>query len=124
MTQADAASAAVPFPPAGPVFLQVQGVHKRFAGVHALKGITLDIHAGEIYHLLGENGCGKSTLIKIISGAQPADAGTLHIDGQLCEKFGPLEALAAGIQTVYQWCAWLPLAGIIAALLPELRKGS
>ncbi|MGI4785137.1 MAG: ATP-binding cassette domain-containing protein, partial [Janthinobacterium lividum] len=52
-------------------FLQLEGIHKRYGGVHALRGIDLRIEAGEIYHLLGENGCGKSTLIKIISGAQP-----------------------------------------------------
>ena len=108
MTHAVAALPVASPPPTTPPFLQVQGVHKRFAGVHALKGITLDIHAGEIYHLLGENGCGKSTLIKIISGAQPASAGTLHIDGQLCQALTPLQALAAGIQTVYQDLSLIP----------------
>jgi simple sugar transport system ATP-binding protein len=67
---------------ARPALLEVQDVHKRFAGVHALRGIDLRIEAGQIYHLLGENGCGKSTLIKIISGAQPPSGGRLLVDGE------------------------------------------
>ena len=55
--------------------LEVVGIHKRFTGVHALRGVSLSFERGQIYHLLGENGCGKSTLIKIISGAQPPDRG-------------------------------------------------
>ena len=83
-------------------FLDVIGVHKRFGGVHALKGVSLAIMPGEIYHLLGENGCGKSTLIKIISGAQPPDEGDLIVAGRRYPALKPLESLAAGIETVYQ----------------------
>ena len=57
-------------PSTGAAFLEVVNIHKRFGGVHALRGVNLSVHRGQIYHLLGENGCGKSTLIKIISGAQ------------------------------------------------------
>ena len=64
-----------------PPFLELRGIHKRFAGVHALRGVSTSIEAGQIYHLMGENGCGKSTLIKIISGAQPADEGSILIAG-------------------------------------------
>ena len=91
-----------------PVFLEISGVHKRFAGVHALRGVTLSIKAGEIYHLLGENGCGKSTLIKVISGAQPPDEGTVLIDGQAHRGLTPLQALACGIETVYQDLSLIP----------------
>ena len=90
------------------VFLEVQDVHKRFAGVHALRGINLSIEGGEIYHLLGENGCGKSTLIKIISGAQPPSQGRLLIDGHPYDALTPLQALALGIETVYQDLSLLP----------------
>jgi simple sugar transport system ATP-binding protein len=89
-------------------FLDVIDVHKRFDGVYALKGVSLQIRAGEVYHLLGENGCGKSTLIKIISGAQPADSGELIIDGASHDRLTPLAALAAGIQTVYQDLSLIP----------------
>jgi len=88
--------------------LQVIGVHKRFTGVHALRGVTLAFARGEIYHLLGENGCGKSTLIKIISGAQPPDEGELVIEGKRHARLTPLESLAAGIETVYQDLSLLP----------------
>ncbi|MFP6562819.1 sugar ABC transporter ATP-binding protein [Paraburkholderia sp. B3] len=88
--------------------LQVLGVHKRFTGVHALRGVTLTFERGQIYHLLGENGCGKSTLIKIISGAQPPDEGELVIDGERHARLSPLESLAAGIETVYQDLSLLP----------------
>lgn len=63
--------------------LQVVDVHKSFTGVYALRGVTLRFERGQIYHLLGENGCGKSTLIKIISGAQPPDSGELVIEGKI-----------------------------------------
>ncbi|WP_322101555.1 sugar ABC transporter ATP-binding protein [Paraburkholderia sp. J41] len=88
--------------------LQVLDVHKRFTGVYALRGVTLTFERGQIYHLLGENGCGKSTLIKIISGAQPPDEGELVIDGARHAQLSPLESLAAGIETVYQDLSLLP----------------
>ncbi len=91
-----------------PPFLEITQVHKRFAGVHALRGVSLTIEAGEIYHLLGENGCGKSTLIKILSGAQPQDEGTVMIDGRSHTGLKPLQALAYGIETVYQDLSLIP----------------
>ncbi len=89
-------------------FLSIRGVHKRFTGVHALRGVSLDIHPGQIYHLLGENGCGKSTLIKIISGAQPPDEGDLVLDGEPLAELTALGALGAGIETVYQDLSLIP----------------
>ena len=88
--------------------LEVLNIHKRFAGVHALRGVSLSFARGEIYHLLGENGCGKSTLIKIISGAQSPDSGDLVIEGTRYARLSPLEALAAGVETVYQDLSLLP----------------
>jgi simple sugar transport system ATP-binding protein len=89
-------------------FLEVRDLHKRFGGVQALKGVSFVIERGRTYHLMGENGCGKSTLIKIISGAQPADGGELVIDGQRVESLDPIGALSAGIETVYQDLSLLP----------------
>src|SRR4051812_19925298 len=83
-------------------FLELRSVHKRFAGVHALRGVSLAIETGKIYHLMGENGCGKSTLIKIIAGAQPPDEGNMVSRGQAHPALPPSEPLAAGIETVYQ----------------------
>ena len=90
------------------VFLETQGIHKRFAGVHALRGVSIAIERGQIYHLLGENGCGKSTLIKIVSGAQPPDEGRLVLDGQAFDALTPIQALAAGVETVYQDLSLIP----------------
>ena len=90
------------------VFLATEGIHKRFAGVHALRGVTIAIERGQIYHLLGENGCGKSTLIKIISGAQPPDEGRLVLDGTPFDALTPIQALAAGVETVYQDLSLIP----------------
>lgn len=108
------------------VFLQVQDVHKRFAGVHALRGIELTIEAGEIYHLLGENGCGKSTLIKIISGAQPPSQGRLVINGVSHTALSPLQALTLGIETVYQDLSLLPNMSVAenVALTEQLVSGN
>jgi simple sugar transport system ATP-binding protein len=105
-------------------FLQVVGVHKRFTGVHALRGVSLSFERGQIYHLLGENGCGKSTLIKIISGAQPPDEGELIIEGVHHARLSALESLAAGIETVYQDLSLLPNMSVAenVALTSELAE--
>jgi simple sugar transport system ATP-binding protein len=92
----------------GNVFLEVQDIHKRFAGVYALRGVSFTIEAGKIYHLLGENGCGKSTLIKIIAGAQPPSEGNIIISGVVQSHINPLKALQLGIETVYQDLSLLP----------------
>ncbi|WP_345816450.1 sugar ABC transporter ATP-binding protein [Paraburkholderia sp. PREW-6R] len=118
----------VPAPPPSPAsaaaqpFLQVVGIHKRFTGVHALRGVSLSFERGQIYHLLGENGCGKSTLIKIISGAQPPDEGELVIEGVRHARLSALESLAAGIETVYQDLSLLPNMNVAenVALTSEL----
>src|SRR5690606_13063077 len=57
--------------------LSMRGITKSFAGVHALKGVDLDVRAGEVHCVLGQNGAGKSTLIKILSGAYQPDGGQL-----------------------------------------------
>jgi ribose transport system ATP-binding protein len=62
--------------------LQMQGIEKRFGGVHALKSVDFEIGAGEVVALAGENGAGKSTLMKILGGVQQPDAGEIRIDGQ------------------------------------------
>ena len=73
-------SAGAPAPPAPPV-LDARGIDKAFSGVPALQDASLVIEPGEVHGLLGANGCGKSTLIKILSGFHPLDAGTVSVNG-------------------------------------------
>lgn len=91
-----------------PPFLAVRDLTKSFGGVRALRGVSLSIRAGEVYHLLGENGCGKSTLIKVISGAHRPDGGVIEIAGRQRQWLDPIGALAAGIETVYQDLSLMP----------------
>ena len=82
--------------------LRAVDIHKSFAGVHALKGVSLEIAPGEIHCLAGENGCGKSTLIKIISGVYQPDSGYIEFDGKRLDRITPIDAILLGIQVIYQ----------------------
>jgi len=88
-------------PSAIPLF-SMRGIRKSFPGVQALRGVDLDVHAGEVLALLGENGAGKSTLMKVLGGAHRADAGVLEMDGAEVSFGSPQEARAAGIAVIYQ----------------------
>lgn len=82
--------------------LKVENIKKSFGGVKALKGVNLEIKKAEIHCLAGENGCGKSTLIKIISGFYTADDGSVEFNGNKFEKITPSEAIDQGVQVIYQ----------------------
>ncbi|MCE1195083.1 sugar ABC transporter ATP-binding protein [bacterium] len=84
------------------IFLRASNIHKSFGGVEALSGVDLEIRKGEIHCLAGENGCGKSTLIKIISGVYKPDSGSVEIDGRIFKHVGTTDAIAKGIQVIYQ----------------------
>ena len=82
--------------------LEMTGIHKRFGGVHALNDVTLRVRPGKVMCLAGENGCGKSTLVKIISGVYTKDEGTVTFEGKEITKINPAEATRLGIQVIYQ----------------------
>src|ERR1700709_1731868 len=82
--------------------LDAQGVHKRYGGVHALRGASLTIYPGEVHALIGENGSGKSTMLKILSGQIQPDGGEIVYEGQPTTFGDPTEALRRGIATVTQ----------------------
>ena len=88
--------------------LRAKGIYKAFKGVQALQGADLEIHEGEIHCLAGENGCGKSTLINIISGVYQRDGGELEINGKNYTKISPAEAIAEGVQVIFQDFAVFP----------------
>lgn len=92
----------------GEIFLELKNIKKSFDGVHALKGVNLSVKKGEVHCLAGGNGCGKSTLIKIISGVHQVDDGQVFIDGQTMHKLSPMEAIRKGIQVIYQDFAVFP----------------
>jgi ribose transport system ATP-binding protein len=85
-----------------PPFLELRGILKRFPGVLALNGVSLDVGAGEVHALIGENGAGKSTLIKVIAGVYQSDAGEIRIDGRPASIRNPHRAQALGISTIFQ----------------------
>src|SRR5579875_658857 len=85
-----------------PPLLSMRGIVKSFPGVRALRGVALDLDGGEVLALVGENGAGKSTLIKVLAGAQPPDAGSIHLHGQAVRFTRPLESRQAGIAVIYQ----------------------
>jgi ABC-type sugar transport system ATPase subunit len=92
--------------------LELRGIGKRYGAVRALEEIDLDIAPGEVVGLCGDNGAGKSTLIRILSGAQPASAGEMRLDGASVRFASPAQALAAGIATTYQDLALAPRLSI------------
>jgi len=81
--------------------LVLKGIHKRFPGVHALKGVDLEVRRGEVHAVVGENGAGKSTLMQVLAGVHRPDAGTIEFDGRQGVVFhDERQAQAAGIALV------------------------
>jgi ABC-type sugar transport system ATPase subunit len=119
--QASAARSA-PAGSAGDPLLAAVGVHKRFGGVHALRGVDLTIRRGEVHSLVGANGSGKSTLLNILSGQLSADAGTITFDGSVIRLGDPARALAAGIATVTQETTLVPELSVAENILLGPRK--
>jgi simple sugar transport system ATP-binding protein len=95
-----------------PPLLEIRNVAKTFGNVISLHDISTTVHAGQVTCVLGDNGAGKSTLIKILSGVHQPDHGQLLIDGNPVTLGSPRAALDAGIATVYQDLAMVPLMAI------------
>ena len=88
--------------------LEMKNIHKRFPGVYALKGVNLQLKAGEVHALLGENGAGKSTLIKILGGIYTKDEGEIFIEGTKTEIRSVKDARKAGISIIHQELVLVP----------------
>jgi len=104
--------------------MQAKGLVKRYGQVTALDGADFELRAGEILAVIGDNGAGKSSLIKALSGATIPDAGELLLDGKPVHFRSPIEARRAGIETVYQDLAVAPAMSIAENLFlgRELRR--
>jgi len=92
--------------------IQVRNLHKWYSGVHALKGIDLDVIQGEALGLVGDNGAGKSTLINILSGLHQQNEGEILLDGKPVNIRNPKDAMALGIETIYQYNSMVPIMSI------------
>lgn len=102
---------------AGEPLLEVTDVHKRFGGVHALRGASLRVRAGEVHALVGENGAGKSTLINILAGAVRRDSGRVVFEGRDVDFHTPAQSQAAGIAVIHQELATMPTLSVGENLL-------
>jgi rhamnose transport system ATP-binding protein len=88
--------------------LKLTDVHKSFAGVRALRGVSFELRPGEVHALVGENGAGKSTLVKVVTGAIAPDSGTLEILGRPVTDNDPVRARQLGVAAIYQQPALFP----------------
>lgn len=104
--------------------LSARGLVKRYGRVTALDRADFDLYPGEILAVIGDNGAGKSSLIKAISGAIRPDEGEIRLDGNVVNFRSPMEAREAGIETVYQNLALSPALSIADNMFlgRELRK--
>ena len=92
--------------------LEVRNVSRFFGSVIALKDVSMTVYSGEVMCMLGDNGAGKSTLIKILSGVHQPSEGEYLVEGSPVHFTSPRDVLAAGIATVYQDLAMIPLMSV------------
>ena len=112
-------------PPPGTAIIEVVDIGKSYGSVIALRDVTTTVKAGEVTCVLGDNGAGKSTFIKILAGAHSHTSGDFIVDGEKRSFSSPREALALGIATVYQDLAVVPLMPVWRNFFlgSELTKG-
>jgi fructose transport system ATP-binding protein len=106
------------------IVMQAKGLVKRYGQVTALDGSDFELRAGEILAVIGDNGAGKSSLIKCLSGATIPDEGEIQLDGKVIHFKSPIDARRVGIETVYQDLAVAPAMTIAENLFlgRELRR--
>ena len=106
------------------IVMQAKGLVKRYGQVTAIDGADFELRAGEILAVIGDNGAGKSSLIKCLSGATIPDEGEIWLDGKPIHFKSPMDARRVGIETVYQDLAVAPAMSISENLFlgRELRR--
>lgn len=92
--------------------IHMENIKKHYGNVIALNGVTFDLRAGECHCLLGDNGAGKSTFIKTMSGVHKPTEGTITFEGKALSFGSPRDAMEAGIATVFQDLAMIPLMSV------------
>lgn len=108
-----------------PPRVELLGIEKRFPGVRALQGVSLDVRPGEIHALCGENGSGKSTLMNVLGGSIRPDAGSIRLDGQVVRFHSPVDALRLGVAVIHQELSMVETLSVAEnlALGQEPRRG-
>ena len=103
-------------PRSGEPALRLTDISKSFGAVQALRNVDFEVWPGEVVGLVGDNGAGKSTLIKVIAGVNPADSGSIYVDGKQVQISSPNDATRLGIETVYQDLALADNLDVVANL--------
>jgi ABC-type sugar transport system ATPase subunit len=105
--------------------IELRNVEKYFGGVHALRGVSMNIPAGQVTAIIGDNGAGKSTLIKHLSGIHQPTSGEILVEGKAVEINSPRDSRSFGIETVYQDLAVIDTLTVVENLYlsRELRTG-
>ncbi len=105
------------------IILSLEGIVKAYPGVLALNEVSLEVERGEIHALLGENGAGKSTMIKMITGAEYPDRGTICFEGKSYGKLTPAQAQKLGIGVIYQEFSLIDAMSVADNIFISERKG-
>ncbi|HMF27449.1 MAG TPA: ATP-binding cassette domain-containing protein, partial [Candidatus Cybelea sp.] len=106
------------------VLLQASEISKSFSGLRALDRVSFDLRPGEVHALVGENGAGKSTFIKIVTGAERPDAGTIAIDGRVVPHLDPHVSRDLGIAAIYQQPSLFPHLTVAENIAMSLERGT
>ena len=110
---------------AAPAFVRISGVTMKFSGTTALNALDWDVRRGEVHCLMGENGCGKSTAIKVLAGVnRPEPGAVIEIDGKRCERLDPHLSKQLGIQVIYQDLSLFPNLSVAENISIEDALGS
>ncbi len=106
-------------------FIQIDNLHKDFGSVRVLREVCLELPLGRVTALIGDNGAGKSTLVGVLSGLHTPSSGSLRVDSRDVNFAGPRDAIAAGIETVFQSLALIPTLDVTENIFlgRERRRG-
>ncbi|MBK8159223.1 MAG: sugar ABC transporter ATP-binding protein [Rhodospirillaceae bacterium] len=103
-------------------FLTATDVRKAFGGAQALRGVAIDLRPGEVHGLVGANGAGKSTMIKVLAGLVPPDGGEIRVDGKLVAIDSPHKAAELGMSFIHQDLALVPSMTVLQNIMLGVAK--